>query len=80
MAVQLASEHIDAPRGGASMDKKTDVKKPTIVETYKFGNTTVNIASDSIRTDPVEIEQILKEHYAAAWRIVRSCLERGEEV
>jgi hypothetical protein len=79
MVVPDALPHRHNPRGGVSVKKKEN-KVPNIVETYHYGNTTVHIADNFIRTDPDEIEKILDELHAAGWRIVENLRERGIDV
>lgn len=72
MAVQLASAHTPVKKGAGAM--------PNVVEEYKIGGSTIQIADDFVRTDPAEIEQIIDDMHRAAWKIVQSCRERGEEI
>jgi len=74
MAVQLALSHTPIPKGARFMEK------PNIVQSYKIGGSTIEIADDFVRTDPEEIERILDDMHRAAWKIVQSCRERGEDV
>lgn len=67
MAVPLKQKHM-LHRGDAQMEKPKD-SDPIIVHTYHFGNSKVHIASNSFAKTPEEKEQVLKEYYAAAWRI-----------
>ncbi len=74
MAVHLAPAHTPIEKGARVMER------PNIVQSYKIGGSTIEIADDFVRTDPVEIERILDEMHRAAWKIVQSCRERGEDV
>lgn len=72
MVVPQASSHT-LERGDSVM------KPPTIVETYYIGNSTVQIASDCILTDPVEIEKAKKKFFATAWMILNAAAAREKE-
>lgn len=72
MAVHPVSMHTPLQRGTAVM--------PNVVEEYKIGGSTIQIADDYVRTDPAEIERIKDDMHRAAWKIVQSCRERGEEI
>lgn len=81
MAVPQASLHT-LYRGGAVV-KKPNVRipvVPNIVETYKYGNATVHICDNFIRTDPDEIQKVLNEYYAASWLLANKLLEQGVEL
>ena len=54
--------------------------EPNIVETYQIGGSKIEIADNYVRTDPEEIDQILDDMHRAAWKIVQSCRERGEDI
>lgn len=72
MAVHPASAHTPVKRGAITVSN--------IVEEYKIGGSTIQIADDFVRTDPAEIEQILDDMHRAGWKIVQSCRELGEDV
>jgi len=72
MAVHPEPAHTPVKRGAVTV--------PNIVEEYKIGGSTIQIADDFVRTDPAEIEQIKDDMHRAGWKIVQSCRERGEDV
>jgi len=74
MAVHRAPAHTPIEKGARVMEK------PNIVQSYKIGGSTIEIADDFVRTDPDEIERILDDMHRAAWKIVQSCRERGEDI
>lgn len=74
MPVPLEPAHTPIEKGARFMER------PNIVETYQIGGSTIQIADDFVRTDPDEIERILDDMHRAAWKIVQSCRERGEDV
>mgnify|MGYP001427496398 CR=1 FL=1 len=71
MAVHAASAHTL---------NKGETAMPNVVEEYKIGGSTIQIADDYVRTDPEEIERILDDMHRAGWKIVQSCRERGEDL
>jgi hypothetical protein len=74
MAVHRAPAHTPVKKGALGMER------PNIVETYQIGGSTIQIADNYVRTDPAEIERILDDMHRAAWKIVQSCRERGEDI
>jgi hypothetical protein len=81
MAVPQESLH-SLYRGEAKV-KKPSIRVqvvPNIVETYKYGNATVHIADNFIRTDPEEIQKVLNEYYAASWALVLSLRAEGVDI
>lgn len=54
--------------------------EPNIVETYRIGGSTIQIADNYVRTDPTEIERILDNMHQAAWKIIQSCRVRREDI
>jgi hypothetical protein len=60
-------------RGDAALE-------PTIVETYKFGNSTVHIASDYFVKTREEIEKVVDTMHAIGWLIIKEASARGEKI
>jgi len=80
MSVHAQLPHMHTPRGDAAVKRTKQLVEPNIVETYKIGNATIQIADNFVRTDPAKIECILDDMHRAAWKIVQSCRERGEDI
>ncbi|NGP56810.1 hypothetical protein FLT15_00065 [Paenibacillus thiaminolyticus] len=62
------------------MDKQQFKRKGNIVETYKIGNTTVNICDDCFVKTPEEKERVLAEFYAVGWAIIRRLRREGKDI
>lgn len=54
--------------------------EPTIVETYKIGNTTIHICSDHFVKTEKEQEECIQKMYDIAWLIVRRAAARGVQL
>ncbi|MFC0214053.1 hypothetical protein ACFFK0_16615 [Paenibacillus chartarius] len=48
---------------------KKAMEEPNIVETYKFGNSTVHIASNFFVSTPEAKQRVLNEMHAIGWLI-----------
>lgn len=75
MPVQVQTPHIPSMKGAWCMRDE-----PNIVETYRIGGSTIQIADNYVRTDPTEIERILDNMHQAAWKIIQSCRVRREDI
>ena len=73
MPVPLARAHTPIEKGARVMER------PNIVETYKIGGSTIQIADNYVRTDPDEIERILDEFHAAGWAIWNKLQEEADK-
>lgn len=72
MAVLQSPRHTYMPRGELGMENESQ-----IIETYRFGNSTVHIASDFIRRNDGEIEMILDELNRIGWAVVEKLAAKG---
>lgn len=49
------------------------------METHQYGNTTVNIHFDHVKTGP-ELDQVKDDIHYAAWDIIEELVSKGESV
>lgn len=87
MAVPQGLVHTHETGRDVAMAKKLSVKKlpvheiePNIVETYKFGESTVHICDNYMARTPGEVEQILQDFERIGWKIVHSIRENGGDI
>lgn len=79
MAVPQTTGHTHNPRRDVAMpnDKSKIPLEPVIVETYKFGGSTVHIGSNYFAQTPEEVQRVLDNFQAVGWKIVRKIHENG---
>lgn len=79
MAVLQELSHTHNPRRDAAMtnEKSKIPLEPEIVETYKFGGSTVHICSNYFAKTPEEAQRVLDNFHAAGWKIVRQIHASG---
>lgn len=82
MAVPHPSEHTHNPRGDAAVEKsKSKIPlEPEIVETYKFGGSTVHICSNYFAKTPEETQRVLDNFHAVGWKIVKQIQANGGDI
>ncbi|MBU5356095.1 hypothetical protein KQI74_27980 [Paenibacillus barcinonensis] len=71
MAVPQLDLHKHNPGRDVPMPIQTkELPAGNIVETYKFGETTVHICDDFIVRSPSQIAKVIREMHEAGWAII----------